>query len=227
MVTNLPTIIESLLSSPPDVKSSDIPTYLAALQSSLTKMGLQDPLNLPAFLPKAFNLIFSTILLSPSAPPAVLTAASEAIGSQGIVRYCITDDMILASLNYRRQGSLEPGSRKKQKTPFLSRLIAAVTEALGKNASRMGQLLPILTALVSRLRLRVNPDGQAAVDPSGQGVAAAQELLLDLVTEVGDLRTDKGFEEKAKVDDLVGAAIEVMGVEAVLKALPLNIEPDE
>lgn len=49
---------------------------------------------------------------------------------------------------------------------------------------------------------------------------------MDLIRDIGDLRTDKDFEEKGKVDEVLGMAIEVMGVEAVLRALPLNIEPD-
>ena len=226
ILTNLPTIIDSLLSSPPDVKSSDMTTYISALSSALIKMSLQDPLSLPAFLNKAFNLLFTTILLGSTAAPNVLNAAAEAVGSQGIVRYCISDEMILATLNYQRQGSLEPGARKKQKTPFLTRLLTAVAEALNTHALRMAYLLPILTALVSRLRIRVTTAGRAEIDLTGTGMTAAQELLGDLVTDLGDLRTQKGFEDKTKVDDLVGMAIEVMGVEAVLNALPLNIEPD-
>lgn len=89
----------------------------------------------------------------------------------------------------------------------------------------MGQLLPILTSLVSKLRLRI-VDNEAGVDPTGQGRTAAEELLMDLIKDIGDLRTDKDFEEKGKVDEVLGMAIEVMGAEAVLRALPLNIEPD-
>ena len=189
-------------------------------------MSIQDPVSLSAYLPKAFNLFFTQVLLSPNAPTAALTAATEAIGSQGIVRYCITDDAIVASVNYARQGSLEAGARKKQKTPFLTRIITAVTEALGTHALRTGYLLSILASLISRLRLAVTSGGEAAIDVSGTGMTAAEELLLPLVREVGDLRNQKGFDDKAKVDEVVGSAIEVMGVEAVLKALPLNIEPD-
>ena len=228
VLQNLPTIIDSLLASPPEVKSNsaDLSTYLSALTSALIKMSLQDPLSLPAFLPKAFNLIFNTVLLAPSISQAALAAATESIGSQGIIRYCVTDEMILAAVDFKRQGSLEPGARKKQKTPFVTRVIAAVSDAMNTHALKMGSLLPLLTALVSRLRIHVTREGAAQLDLSGSGITAAEELLLDLVTDVGDLRTQKGFEEKPKVDEVVGMAIEVMGVEAVLKALPLNIEPD-
>jgi ribosomal RNA-processing protein 12 len=189
-------------------------------------MALQDPASLPTYLPKTFTLAFNNILLAPAATAATLTAAADAIGSQGILRYCISDAMILASVTYARQGSLLPGARKKQKTPFLTKIISSLSDAFNTHALRMPFLLPILTALVSRLRLRVTGDESANIDATGTGKTAAEDLVLGLIKDVGDLRTARGFEEKAKVDDVVGMAIEVIGVEGVLKALPLNIEPD-
>jgi hypothetical protein len=138
--------------------------------------------------------------------------------------------MILAAVNYHRSGSAAPGARKKIKTPFLTKLLEALVGAMEANALKLQYLLPILAAVVSRLRLRVAPapaSGQmATIDPTGQGNTAAEELLLELIRDVGDLRVAKGFEHKDKVDEVVGAAFEVVGVEGVLKALPLNIEPD-
>lgn len=49
---------------------------------------------------------------------------------------------------------------------------------------------------------------------------------MDLIKEVGDLRSQRGFEWKDEVDGVVGIAIEVVGVQGVLEVLPLNIEPD-
>jgi ribosomal RNA-processing protein 12 len=214
-MTNLPTVIDSLIASPPNINSNTV------------KMSLQDPESLSAYIPRAFNLIYHDMLLAPSPSPAVMIAASEAIGSQGLLRYCITDEMIVSSVNYKRQGSDQPGARKKQKTPFLSKMIAAITESLDKHALRIQYLLPILAAAISRLRLRVTDgQGDATVDSTGRGMTAAQVLLLDLIKEIADLKNDTGFEHKAKVDEVVGMAIEVIGVEGILSALPLNIEPD-
>nr|XP_019045182.1 ribosomal RNA-processing protein 12 [Kwoniella bestiolae CBS 10118]OCF24112.1 ribosomal RNA-processing protein 12 [Kwoniella bestiolae CBS 10118] len=227
VLTNLPTILDSLLASPPGL--SETPTYLSAITSALIKMSLQDPLSLSTYLPKAFNLIFHNILLSPNTPPSVCTSAAEAVGSQGILRYCITDEAILHTLTYVRSGSHVPGARKKQKTPFLYRLISSLTESMNTHALKLPYLFSILTALISRLRLRVLlPSGnvEAKVDESGQGQTAAQELLMDLIKDVGDLRHQKGFEGKDGVDRVLGMAIEVIGVKVVLDRLPLNIEPD-
>lgn len=102
---------------------------------------------------------------------------------------------------------------------------------MGSNPVRLPQLLKLLESLISRLRLRVLPPGlnlggPAKADPSGRAPAAAQELLMDLIKEVGDLRSQRGFEWKDEVDGVVGVAIEVVGVQGVLEVLPLNIEPD-
>ncbi|CAK9785021.1 putative ribosomal protein [Cutaneotrichosporon oleaginosum] len=224
VMTNLPKIVDSLLQSPPELGSTDMASYLSALSSALIKMVLQDPANLGTYLPKAFNFIFNETLLAPSASAAVCAAAADAVAN-GIVRYCITDDGIVAAIEYMRRGSHMPGARKKQKTPFLTRLLAALTEALDSHALRINHLLTILASLISRLRLRITL-GEAKVDPAGRAPTAAEELLLPLIQDVGDLRTQPGFDYKDKVDDVVGMAIEVIGVEGVLKALPLNIEPD-
>ncbi|RSH79233.1 uncharacterized protein EHS24_001272 [Apiotrichum porosum] len=226
VLINLPTIIDSLLSSVPELASPDIPAYLSALRNALIKMALQDPANLPAYLPRAFKLMFSDTLLAASASSAVCTAAADAISS-GIVRFCITDEAILSTISYMRHGSHLPGARKKQKTPFLTRLLGALTEALDAHALRMPYLLTILAALVSRLRIRVaTGTNDPKIDAAGIAPTAAEELLLPLVREIGDLRHNKSFEAKDKVDDVVGMAIEVIGVEGVLNVLPLNIEPD-
>ncbi|BEI80482.1 hypothetical protein CcaverHIS002_0110110 [Cutaneotrichosporon cavernicola] len=224
VMTNLPKIVDSLLQSPPELGSSDMTSYLSALSSALIKMVLQDPANLGAYLPKAFNLIFNETLLAPSTSATVCAAAADAVAN-GIVRYCITDDGIVAAIDFMRRGSHMPGARKKQKTPFLTRLLAALTEALDSHAIRIEYLLTILAALISRLRLRIAP-GEAKIDPAGCAQTAAEELLLPLIQDVGDLRSQQGFDHKNKVDDVLGMAIEVIGVEGVLKALPLNIEPD-
>ncbi|TYJ52160.1 hypothetical protein B9479_007232 [Cryptococcus floricola] len=191
VLSNLPTILDSLLASPP--ASSELPTYLSAITSALIKTSLQDPALLPTYLPKAHQLFFKDILLAPNAPPAVLAAAAASLGAEGMLRYCITDEMILATLTYMRQGSHVPGARKKSKTPFLFKFYEALVEAMNTNALRLPYFLTILTALISRLRLRVVPGSiPATADPSGTGPAAAQELVMDLLKEVGDLRTERG-----------------------------------
>ena len=187
-------------------------------------MSFQDPLSLAVYLPRAL-ILFMEIMLDPKSSQEIAVAASDVIGAQGIARYCLTDDAILAAIRHQRQHT-EPGGRKKSKSPFLVRLIEAVSAALVSHPLRTGEILPILTALVSRLRLRL-VTGPPEVDVNGNERTAAAELLLPVIVSVADLRVSPGFAEKEKLDDLLGMCIEVMGVEEVLAALPLNIEPDE
>ncbi|ORX37048.1 putative ribosomal protein [Kockovaella imperatae] len=225
-ISSLPTILESLLASPPNVKlsSTDVPSYLSAITSVLIKLSFQDPLSLAVYLVRALNL-FMSILLDPKASKEITKAASEAIGSQGLARYCLTDDAILAAVTYHRQHGDGSSGRKKSKTPFLAKMIETVESAMTSHPLHLGDLLPIITALVSRLRLRMAA-ASPMVDQTGTGRTAAAELLLPLVVTVADLRVNPGFGDKEKLDDLLGMCFEVMGVEEVLAVLPLNIEPD-
>jgi ribosomal RNA-processing protein 12 len=226
-LSNLTTIIDSLLSSPPSpTQTADQVEYTLALTSGLIKLARQDPLQTKSYLLRAWSTIWTSILINPATKPDAQRQASQSLGPQGLLRYCISDEMVLQAVQYKRQGSLEAGARKKQKTPFLTRIIEQISGALQSHALLMPHLLPILSALIARLRLRVTNDTPGEVDATGTGTTAAEELILDLVCEIGDLRLKRGFEEQEKADAVVGSAIEVMGVEAILKVLPLNVEPD-
>ena len=48
-------------------------------------------------------------------------------------------------------------------------------------------------------------------------------FLVDLVTTIGELRTNEAFHGKKEADRVLGSAIEAMGPAAVLELLPLNI----
>lgn len=87
-------------------------------------------------------------------------------------------------------------------------------------------LLPILTALISKMRSKASVEAAETDSSNSKSNSPAQVLLLGAVVAVADLRAQPGFQDKEKVDDVVGMAFEVMGVEAVLRSLPLNIEPD-
>ncbi|KAJ5175912.1 uncharacterized protein N7482_001789 [Penicillium canariense] len=48
-------------------------------------------------------------------------------------------------------------------------------------------------------------------------------ILVDIVTTIGELRSNESFHGKKEADSVLGSAIEAMGPEAVLELLPLNI----
>ena len=133
--------------------------------------------------------------------------------------------MVLASLD--SASSSQPDGKGKAKISFLARLIAAVEGALTTHALRIQHLLPIVSTLLSRLRVRVVQTGKHfEVDQSGRGKTAAELLLMGLLKDIADLRTQRGFEHQQAVDEVVGMAIQVIGVRGVLDELPLNLEPD-
>lgn len=48
-------------------------------------------------------------------------------------------------------------------------------------------------------------------------------FLVDIVTTIGELRSNEAFHGKKEADSVLGSAIEAMGPQAVLELLPLNI----
>lgn len=51
----------------------------------------------------------------------------------------------------------------------------------------------------------------------------AENIMLDVVKTVGDLRENNSFDGKSEADYVIGRAIHTIGPEAVLKVLPLNL----
>ena len=82
----------------------------------------------------------------------------------------------------------------------------------------MSELLHIISALISSLRIR----------PKGPKTPTAAELLLiSLIQQIAEMRIAKGFEYKEAADDALKTAMSVLGPEVLLKALPLNLEPED
>jgi ribosomal RNA-processing protein 12 len=132
--------------------------------------------------------------------------------------------MITQAVQYKKFGGDLEAKRQKMKPPLLSKILNQLERAMATQPLLLPYLLPILTALVSKMRSGI-VEKEEKTDNSKSN-SPAQILLLDAVISVADLRAQPGFQDKEKVDDVVGMAFEVMGVEAVLRSLPLNIEPD-
>jgi ribosomal RNA-processing protein 12 len=225
---NLPTILTSLLASPPHPsQSADAVEYTSAVAAALIKLARQDPLSVEReYFIRAWTVVWNNVLVAPASSGSARQKAAEGLGGQGLTRYCITDRMVELALEYKTAGGHLEAKRQKMKPPLLIKIINQLEGAINTLPLMMPYLLPILTALISRLRR-----APASLNPGQHGRSKADSpatsLLLPLVTAVADLRVQPGFEHKDKVDDVVGMAIEVMGVKTVLDALPLNVEPDE
>lgn len=233
---NLPTILSSLLAAPPHPSQAlDCIEYTSAVAAALTKLARQDPAAVDReYLARAWNTVWSAVLVAPASAANVRAHAADQLGAHGIVRYALSDRAVELALGYKRLGIGLDAKRQKMKAPLLIKMIAQLENAIITLPLMLPYLLPILTALISRLRRAPVPESAgeegAAPAPAAHGQskssAPATALLLGIVVAVADLRVQAGFEHKDKVDEVVGMAIEVMGVKAVLDALPLNVEPD-
>jgi len=100
---------------------------------------------------------------------------------------------------------------------IIRRIISQMNKALDSlaYARSIPELLSIISSIITNLRHR----------DSKTSPTAAELLILPLIVRIGDLRTSKGFEYKEAADATLSTAMRIIGPEALLKALPLNLDP--
>ena len=99
----------------------------------------------------------------------------------------------------------------------IRKIISQVTKALDSltYARSIPELLSVISSIITNLRHR----------DSKTSPTAAELLVLPLIVRIGNLRTSKGFEYKEAADATLSTAMHVIGPEALLNALPLNLDP--
>ena len=100
---------------------------------------------------------------------------------------------------------------------IISKIISQITKALDSlSYSRaIPELLSIISSIITNLRYR-----ESKTSPT-----AAELLLLPLIVRIADLRILKSFEYKEAADATLSTAMHIIGPEALLSALPLNLDP--
>ncbi|KAF8813761.1 NUC173-domain-containing protein [Phlegmacium glaucopus] len=100
---------------------------------------------------------------------------------------------------------------------IICKIISQMTKALDSlaYARSIPELLSIISSIITNLRHR-----ESKTSPT-----AAELLILPLIVKIGDLRISKGFEYKEAADATLSTAMHIIGPEALLKALPLNLDP--
>lgn len=163
-----------------------------------------------ASLERVWMLVKSWII---SDEVAIRLASERALCA--IARYCITDRHILDAARVVTKKAQGGGAETPVDTIVsdLKDMFHAVTYA-----NAVSSLLSVLSALLSRFRIRIPSETPASR-------TAAELFLSELVQHVGTLRISKGFEYKQQADETLGTAIRVLGPEAFLNLLPLNIIP--
>ena len=76
--------------------------------------------------------------------------------------------------------------------------------------------------MVSSLARALRYRGSGVTNPT-----AAEVLMPAIMEKIGALRTQKNFEYKEDADKALGVVMSVIGPEALLKILPLNLEPSD
>jgi ribosomal RNA-processing protein 12 len=241
----IPLLLLEILNTPP-TDNSVIPSWLEVVENGMVSWSREDPSACSAEFGRVWSLVWGYLSGDSGKERGVGKAAERAL--VGMARYCITEEMMTAAIDEKIKvgGALgvlpaapkSKGPGKKQihpqdqkvsaTSPILAQIIANLQTSL--HALRALPFLPstltILSSLISRLRIRPSsvstPTKASEYDP--RMATAAQWLILDLVRDVGGLRIQKGFENKEKADEVLGMAIEVVGPEGVLEALPLNVE---
>jgi ribosomal RNA-processing protein 12 len=129
----------------------------------------------------------------------------SAAGALDMISKCFTDSLIKLAIQDHEKSTL-------------GKIISQCQKALDSLsfARSFSELLFVISSIISRLRYRSGPRGS----PS-----AAEILMTSIIQKVGDLRMQKNFEYKEAADATLSSAIRVLGPQAFLKLLPLNLEP--
>lgn len=135
-------------------------------------------------------------------------SAAEALDH---ISTCFTPSLIEDALSHSREGT---------DNSIVVKIITQTQKALDSLtfARSIPELLSVISSLVRALRYR----GDMVTNPT-----AAEVLMSGIVEKIGTLRTQKNFEYKEEADKTLGVVMGVIGPEALLKILPLNLEPSD
>ncbi|KAF7306090.1 rRNA processing protein [Mycena chlorophos] len=194
-------VLNAVLSSPPSKSDATLsPAWVQVLGTAMATYSITDANAASQELARVWKAVFSYL---ESSDVGTRTSAADSLRR---LTGCITPSMIDSAL------------AEKDSRSTLGRIVAQVTKELDSlaYASAIPQTLSVISELILALRYRA--DGRTT---------AAERLLLPLITHIGDLRIQKGFEFKEDADATLAAAMRVLGPHVLLGALPLNLEPSD
>ncbi|KAF8521281.1 NUC173-domain-containing protein [Hysterangium stoloniferum] len=206
--TDLSPLIAALLSSSPlKTDVAQTPAWLDLLRAAFASgpVSSSSTSQLDVIFKSIFEYLESTDI-------NVRNNAAQALSA--LLSKSITNSMIEAAVTEAEQ--------KKAKSP-VGKIIGLTRTSLDAlpYARAVPQLLTVVASLLHALRHRP-PSKSSSPRPT-----AAELLVLDLVQKAGELRIKKGFEHKESVDEVIKAAMSVLGPEVILRVLPLGLLPEE
>lgn len=211
--TSLVRTLEALTSSTIRPLHTDVqllPPYMRALEGAVVaysryEAGKHAWALFPALWDQVMELSLSAKSDASRSSVTVRNAGREALCS--FIRYSIPESAVEEAV---KKGGAAPNTT-------LGKIVASLDSTFGKQALQYthsrGEVLSIVAALVTRLRVRLG----AALQP------AATQIVMPLIRTVADLRQKPKFEYRDQADLVLGAATEVCGPAALLKELPLGL----
>ena len=189
-----------IASSPLKTDSTLIPPWVEVIGKTMLVFSSVDPEGASAELSRIWRTIFS-YLESPSAP--IRRSTAEALAN---ITRCISQDFIAEAVASEK-------APLKQMVGLLHKSIEAL-----RYAHALPEILAVTSALTQSLSYR--PGG-------GWTPTAAELFLMPIFKTIADLRVKKGFEHKESADQVLQSAMSVVGPEALLRELPINLEPED
>lgn len=181
------------------------PAWTLVLAKALVSNKETSLAGFEAELPRAWKSVWDFL---ESTDRDTRKSAAEALD---LISTCFNSSLIEKALSDARQGS---------DSSIIVKIVIQIQKALDSLtfARSIPELLSVISSLVRALRYR----GGVVTNST-----AAEVLMPGIVTKIGTLRTQKNFEYKEDADRTLGVVMGVIGPEALLRILPLNLEPSD
>ena len=206
LTAQLPDIISAIHSAcPPRSDTTVSPAWALVLARALVSYKKTSPYKFESELPRAWKSVWDFL---ESADRDTRKSAAEALDH---ISTCFNSLLTEKALSDARQGT---------DNSIVVKIVTQTLKALDSLtfARSVPELLSVISSLVRALRHR----GGVATNST-----AAEVLMPGIITKIGTLRTQKNFEYKEDADKTLGVVMGVVGPEALLKVLPLNLEPSD
>lgn len=206
--------LEAVLAAKPagsgSVDERILPGWLGTVEHGFVAFARTNPTNCTRSLLSTFNGVLH-YLSSPA--PAVRAAATSTLTA--LLRYCVSPEEI----EYTVFNPHDEDDRDHPLKAICDNLLGAM-KSIKYQAAAMPHLLAVVSALLSKLRVRVS----SGLKKDKQKTPAAGYLVAEHVKLAGHMRGIDGFEYRDAAESVIGTATEVCGPEWVLDLLPLNLE---
>jgi len=206
LTAQLPDIISAIHSAcPPHSDTTVSPAWTLVLARALVSYKEVSPEEFESELPRAWKSVWDFL---ESTDRDTRKSAAEALD---LISTCFNPPLIEKALSDTRRGADDS---------IIVKIVTQAQRALDSLtfAGSIPELLSVISSLIRALRYR----GGVVTDPT-----AAEVIAPGIVKKIGTLRIQKNFEYKEDADKTLGVVMGVIGPEALLELLPLNLEPSD